>query len=217
MHTLQRRALRATNKVGWELQNLRDQLTEADRHRQQAEVRAEALTEALLVRKHRIAEMEAEQRRHAVSEAAERAAREGELTRSYEEREQLRAERDRLREEVALLQAELDRERQRALDAERRCTALENQLETAEEAAAEDGDDGSPAAELERLRAELDALRRQNTRPRTAHRDVCVTYAPRDRDWAEWVERVLTGQGHRVALRALSPTRHRLRPAPTSW
>ncbi|MFF8000964.1 hypothetical protein [Streptomyces sp. NPDC007917] len=53
VHGLQRRALQATNRSGWELQNLRDQLADADRRRQQAEVRAEALQ----ARKQRIAEV----------------------------------------------------------------------------------------------------------------------------------------------------------------
>ncbi|MGP3945625.1 FxSxx-COOH system tetratricopeptide repeat protein [Streptomyces sp. 6N106] len=134
VHTLQRRALQATNKVGWELQRLRDQLADADRQRQQAEVRAEALSEALLVRKQRIAEMEVEQRRIAVA-AADREARSAELDRLRQEREDLTAERDRLREEVARLQDALTQARRQALDAERRCEALEHQLQTEEEAA----------------------------------------------------------------------------------
>ncbi len=134
VHSLQRRALQATNKVGWELQRLRDQLADADRQRQQAEVRADALSEALLVRKQRIAEMEVEQRRIAVA-AADRGARSAELDRLRQEREDLTAERDRLREEVARLQDALTQARRQALDAERRCEALEHQLQTEEEAA----------------------------------------------------------------------------------
>ncbi|WPB90927.1 FxSxx-COOH system tetratricopeptide repeat protein [Streptomyces malaysiensis] len=134
VHTLQRRALQATNKVGWELQRLRDQLADADRQRQQAEVRADALSEALLLRKQRIAEMEVEQRRIAVA-AADREARSAELDRLRQEREDLTAERDRLREEVARLQDALTQARRQALDAERRCEALEHQLQTEEEAA----------------------------------------------------------------------------------
>ncbi|MGW7616908.1 FxSxx-COOH system tetratricopeptide repeat protein [Streptomyces antimycoticus] len=173
VHTLQRRALQATNKVGWELQRLRDQLADADRQRQQAEVRAEALSEALLVRKQRIAEMEVEQRRIAVA-AADREARSGELDRLRQEREDLTAERDRLREEVARLQDALTQARRQALDAERRCEALEHQLQTEEEAAgakaaAEDpvshrlwlAEEQATAAEerARRLEGELAALR----------------------------------------------------------
>ncbi|MGV9854209.1 FxSxx-COOH system tetratricopeptide repeat protein [Streptomyces sp. NPDC003442] len=134
VHTLQRRALQATNKVGWELQRLRDQLADADRQRQQAEVRAEALSEALLVRKQRIAEMEVEQRRIAVA-AADRETRRAELDRLRREREDVTAERDRLREEVARLQDALTQARRQALDAEQRCEALEHQLQAEEEAA----------------------------------------------------------------------------------
>ncbi|GDY45450.1 FxSxx-COOH system tetratricopeptide repeat protein [Streptomyces antimycoticus] len=173
VHTLQRRALQATNKVGWELQRLRDQLADADRQRQQAEVRAEALSEALLVRKQRIAEMEVEQRRIAVA-AADREARSAELDRLRQEREDLTAERDRLREEVARLQDALTQARRQALDAERRCEALEHQLQTEEEAAgakaaAEDpvshrlwlAEEQATAAEerARRLEGELAALR----------------------------------------------------------
>ncbi|GDY56537.1 ATP-binding protein [Streptomyces violaceusniger] len=134
VHTLQRRALQATNKVGWELQRLRDQLADADRQRQQAEVRAEALSEALLVRKQRIAEMEVEQRRIAVA-AADRETRSAELDRLRQEREDVTAERDRLREEVARLQDALTQARHQALAAEQRCEALEHQLQAEEEAA----------------------------------------------------------------------------------
>ncbi|MFE9061433.1 FxSxx-COOH system tetratricopeptide repeat protein [Streptomyces violaceusniger] len=145
VHTLQRRALQATNKVGWELQRLRDQLADADRQRQQAEVRAEALSEALLVRKQRIAEMEVEQRRIAVA-AADRGARSTELERLRQEREDLTAERDRLREEVARLQDALTQARRQALDAERRCEALEHQLQTEEEAAGAKADAEDPVS-----------------------------------------------------------------------
>ncbi|MCG0284403.1 FxSxx-COOH system tetratricopeptide repeat protein [Streptomyces sp. PSAA01] len=153
VHTLQRRALQATNKVGWELQRLRDQLADADRQRQQAEVRAEALSEALLVRKQRIAEMEVERRRIAVA-AADRGARGAELDRLRQEREDLTAERDRLREEVARLQDALAQARRQALDAERRCEALEHQLQTEEEAAGAKAAAEDPVAHRLRLAEE---------------------------------------------------------------
>ncbi|MBI0300766.1 hypothetical protein JBE04_41550 [Streptomyces sp. PRKS01-29] len=153
VHTLQRRALQATNKVGWELQRLRDQLADADRRRQQAEVRAEALSEALLVRKQRIAEMEVEQRRIAVA-AADREARSAELDRLRQEREDVTAERDRLREEVARLQDALAQARRQALEAEQRCEALEHQLQTEEEAAGARAETEDPAAPLLRLAQE---------------------------------------------------------------
>ncbi|KAK1182084.1 FxSxx-COOH system tetratricopeptide repeat protein [Streptomyces sp. NBS 14/10] len=147
VHGLQRRALQATNRTGWELQNLRDQLADADRQRQHAEVRAEALTEALQARKQRIAEMEIEQRQLAVSMSVERDGRGGRDGRGAEvellrdERERLRGERDRLKEEVARLQGELDQARRQALEAERRCEELEHQLQAGEEAAAEQAED----------------------------------------------------------------------------
>ncbi|QLH24081.1 FxSxx-COOH system tetratricopeptide repeat protein [Streptomyces sp. Rer75] len=145
VHALQRRALQVTNKVGWELQRLRDQLADADRQRQQAEVRAEALSEALLVRQQRIAEMEVEQRQIAVSASMERDEREAEVDRLRGEHEGLRTERDRLREEVARLQGELTQARRQALEAERRCEALEHQLQTEEEAAGAKAEAEDPA------------------------------------------------------------------------
>ncbi|MFS7876105.1 FxSxx-COOH system tetratricopeptide repeat protein [Streptomyces asiaticus] len=145
VHTLQRRALQATNKLGWELQRLRDRLADADRQRQQAEVRAEALSEALLVRKQRIAEMEVEQRRIAVA-AADRETRGAELDRLRQEREEVTAERDRLREEVARLQDALTQARRQALEAERRCEALEHQLQAEEEAAGAKAQSEEPAS-----------------------------------------------------------------------
>ncbi|MGW3570498.1 FxSxx-COOH system tetratricopeptide repeat protein [Streptomyces sp. NPDC000941] len=152
VHGLQRRALQATNRAGWELQNLRDQLADADRQRQHAEVRAEALTEALQARKQRIAEMEIEQRQLAVSMSVERDGRSGRDGRGAEvellrdERERLQGERDRLKEEVARLQGELGRARRQALEAERRCEELEHQLQAGEEAAAEQAEAEDPVA-----------------------------------------------------------------------
>ncbi|OMI40144.1 FxSxx-COOH system tetratricopeptide repeat protein [Streptomyces sparsogenes] len=146
VHGLQRRALQATNRTRWELQNLRDQLADADRRRQQAEVRAEALTEALQARKQRIAEMEVEQRQLAVAMSVERDGRGTEVELLRDERERLRGERDRLKEEVVRLQSELDQARRQALEAERRCEELEHQLQAGEEAAAEQAEAEDPVA-----------------------------------------------------------------------
>ncbi|MER7789513.1 FxSxx-COOH system tetratricopeptide repeat protein [Streptomyces sp. NPDC097640] len=146
VHGLQRRALQATNRSRWELQNLRDQLADADRRRQQAEVRAEALTEALQARKQRIAEMELEQRQLAVSMSVERDGRGAEVEVERGEQQRLRGERDRLKEEVARLQGELEHARRQALEAERRCEDLEHQLQTGEEAAAEQAGAEDPVA-----------------------------------------------------------------------
>ncbi|GAA2352794.1 FxSxx-COOH system tetratricopeptide repeat protein [Streptomyces cuspidosporus] len=146
VHGLQRRALQATNRSAWELQNLRDQLADADRRRQQAEVRAEALTEALQARKQRIAEMEVEQRQLAVAMSVERDGHGAEVELLRDERERLRGERDRLTEEVARLQSELDQARRQALEAERRCEELEHQLQAGEEAAAEQAEAEDPVA-----------------------------------------------------------------------
>ncbi|MCQ8834373.1 FxSxx-COOH system tetratricopeptide repeat protein [Streptomyces malaysiensis] len=152
VHAQQRKALRATNKVGWELQNLRDQLADADRLRQHAEVRAEALLEALLVRKQRIADMEVEQRRTAIT-AADPAAPSAEMAGLRQEREDLTAERDRLRAEVVRLQGALTEAKRQALEAERRCEALEHQLQTEEETAGENAESAADEAVADRLRS----------------------------------------------------------------
>ncbi|MFI0814439.1 FxSxx-COOH system tetratricopeptide repeat protein [Streptomyces sp. NPDC021098] len=217
VHTLQRRALQVTNKVGWELQRLRDQLADADRQRQQAEVRAEALSEALLVRKQRIAEMEVDQRQIAVSVSLERDEREAEVDRLREEHDGLRTERDRLREEVARLQGELTQARRQALDAERRCEALEHQLQTEEEAAAEHAEPEDPAAlrlaydwarqlerELMELRAREEAARSGAPLPR-APRAFAVVHAAEDRLWADWIAHVLRSNGQRVVAGGWDP------------
>lgn len=146
VHGLQRRALQATNRSRWELQNLRDQLADADRRRQQAEVRAEALTEVLLARKQRIAELELEQRQLAVSMSVERDGSGAEVELLRDEQQRLRGERDRLKEEVARLQGELEHARRQALEAERRCEDLEHQLQAGEEAAAEQAGAEDPVA-----------------------------------------------------------------------
>ncbi|MFF7649996.1 FxSxx-COOH system tetratricopeptide repeat protein [Streptomyces sp. NPDC007983] len=218
VHALQRRALQVTNKVGWELQRLRDQLADADRQRQQAEVRAEALSEALLVRQQRIAEMEVDQRQAALSASLERDEREAEVDRLRGEHEGLRTERDRLREEVARLRAELAQARRQALEAERRCEALEHQLQTEEEAAAEQA--GEPAElrlaydwarQLERELARLRAREKSaaadvaDDSPPAAPRSFAVVHADEDRLWADWIAHVLRSNGQRVAASLWGP------------
>ncbi|WP_184503228.1 FxSxx-COOH system tetratricopeptide repeat protein [Streptomyces botrytidirepellens] len=233
VHTLQRRALQATNRVGWELQRLRDQLADADRQRQQAEVRAEALSEALLVRKQRIAEMEVEQRQIAVSASLERDEREAEVERLRGEHEGLRTERDRLREEVARLQGELKQARRQALEAERRCEALEHQLQTEEEAAGEQAEAEEPVehrlrlahAWARQLEVELAQARAreggvvppegseaeatgvvQAGSDRLRH-PITVTYAGVHRPWAAWAAHRLKAAGvHEVTIRCWHPS-----------
>ncbi|MEU1801333.1 FxSxx-COOH system tetratricopeptide repeat protein [Streptomyces sp. NPDC019937] len=224
VHALQRRALQVTNKVGWELQRLRDQLADADRQRQQAEVRAEALSEALLVRQQRIAEMEVDQRQAALSASLERDEREAEVERLRGEQEGLRAERDRLREEVARLQGELTQARRQALEAERRCEALEHQLQTEEEAAAEQVEAEDPVEQRVRLayerarqlEEELARLRAREggsgARPDLvadslpqAPPPFVVVHAAEDRLWADWIAHVLRSNGQRVVPRRWDP------------
>ncbi|KUJ64406.1 hypothetical protein ACZ90_57600 [Streptomyces albus subsp. albus] len=170
---LQREALQVTDKVGWELQRLRDRLADADRRREQAETLAEVLTDALRERKARIAEMEVDQRRIGAAGAAEREAYGTEIARLRDTEEDLRAERDRLRAEVDRLQGQLDQARRQVMAAEWRCDELEHQLAAAEEKAAGAAVDDPYAEQLdlaeeqraaaqreaERLKAELAALR----------------------------------------------------------
>ncbi|MGW2330131.1 FxSxx-COOH system tetratricopeptide repeat protein [Streptomyces sp. NPDC001700] len=231
VHTLQRRALQATNRVGWELQRLRDQLADADRQRQQAEVRAEALSEALLVRKQRIAEMEVEQRQIAVSASLERDEREAEVERLRGEHEGLRTERDRLREEVARLRGELQQARRQALEAERRCEALEHQLQTEEEAAGEQAEAEAEDSvervyawarqlevELAQARAreggvvppegpEAEATGVVRAGSDRLRQPITVTYAGVHRPWAAWAAHRLEAAGaHEVTIRCWHPS-----------
>ncbi|MFC0599551.1 FxSxx-COOH system tetratricopeptide repeat protein [Streptomyces palmae] len=173
LRDLHREALRATDKVGWELQRLRDRLADADRHREQAETLAEVLTDALRERKARIAEMEVDQRRIAAAGAAEREAYGAEIARLRDTEEGLRTERDRLRAEVTRLQDQLDQARRQVMAAEWRCDELEHQLATAEEKAAgtamydpyaeqldlAEEQRAVAEREAERLRAEMASLR----------------------------------------------------------
>ncbi|WP_159043216.1 helix-turn-helix domain-containing protein [Streptomyces sp. NBRC 110028] len=218
VHALQRRALQVTNRVGWELQRLRDQLADADRQRQQAEVRAEALSEALLVRQQRIAEMEVDQRQAALSASLERDEREAEVDRLRGEHEGLRTERDRLREEVARLQAELAQARRQALAAERRCEALEHQLQTEEEEAAEQAEEPAElrlaydwARQLERELARLRAREKSaaadvaGDSPPATPRSFAVVHADEDRLWADWIAHVLRSNGQRVTASLRGP------------
>ncbi|MFD0386018.1 hypothetical protein ACFQ2B_37415 [Streptomyces stramineus] len=70
--SLHRAALRVSNATLYEVQILQDQLEDADRAHQQAEVREQALLEALQARQHRIAELETERKQLEISWTTER-------------------------------------------------------------------------------------------------------------------------------------------------
>ncbi|WP_053697009.1 FxSxx-COOH system tetratricopeptide repeat protein [Streptomyces sp. NRRL F-5755] len=173
---LQREALRATNKLGWELQLLRDRLAEADRRQRAAETNVEALTEALHARKRRIAELEAGHRRATARLEARHAAQEDEAVRT-------RAAQQRLRTEAARLRTALEEARGRAAAAERRCAELERQLAAAEEFVARTLERG-PGAGTTRF---------------------TISFAGPDRFWAVWVRHRLEINGHEAALQRWEP------------
>ncbi|MFJ4689505.1 response regulator [Streptomyces sp. NPDC091377] len=111
---------------------LEQQLAEADRVSRRSTARGDALGDALLDRKHRIADLEVRLNQLEAEWSAERLRAER-LAAANPDVPDLLHERDRLQEEVCRLSAQLhDAERQRD-EAEQRCTLLERQLEAVEE------------------------------------------------------------------------------------
>lgn len=112
---------------------LEQQLADADRDSRRSTVREDVLGEALLDRRHQIADLEVrlsqlEAEWHAERERADR------LADASPDLTALLHERDTLRDEVTRLTADLDATRRRRDQAEERCTLLERQLESVERA-----------------------------------------------------------------------------------
>ncbi|MFF8309555.1 coiled-coil domain-containing protein [Streptomyces lydicus] len=168
---LHREALRVSNKRLYEIQILQDKLEQADRNQQHAEMREQALLEALQTRQRRIAELQTERQALESTWISEKMnhAKEFEQARAREssQEEEIR----RLNSEVTRLEEELRIARQLTLEAEEKCTILENQLDQAEES-------GPSTEELrdittqelselrsmnENLQAQLDDLRKQSS------------------------------------------------------
>ncbi|MFC8131988.1 FxSxx-COOH system tetratricopeptide repeat protein [Streptomyces sp. NPDC057302] len=180
---LQRAALKATNKLGYELQVLKDQLLEADRQLQSAEASVEALSEVLVEKKRRIAEMDAEKQRLRLSFSVQQNEGRRELESLHTAHHRLLEERDRLLGEIAQLRGALDQAQRQAVETEQRCEALEHQMLAAEE---------TLAVEAE-AHAGADPGR------------FTISYAGPDRPWAVWIRHRLETIGHDAVIQSWDP------------
>lgn len=180
---LQRAALKATSKLGFELQVLKDQLADADRRLQSAEANVEALSEVLLDKKCRIAEMDAEKQRLTLSFTAQQGRDRQELESLRTRHDRLLEERDRLLEEISRLQLALVEAQHQAIAADKRCETLEGQMLVAED---------SLASEAERTSG-------------AAPGRFTVSYAGPDRPWAVWIRHRLEIIGYDAALQSWDP------------
>ncbi|MFI6090543.1 FxSxx-COOH system tetratricopeptide repeat protein [Streptomyces sp. NPDC051218] len=180
---LQRAALKTTSKLGYELQLLKDLLVDADRKLQSAEANVEALSEVLLDKKRRIAEMDAEKQRLQLSSIAQHSTDSQELESLHTAHHRLLEERDRLLGEIARLRGALDQAQRQAIEAERRCETLEHQMLAAEDT----------------LAAEAEA--RSGTDPGR----FTISYAGPDRPWAVWIRHRLETIGHDAAIQSWDP------------
>ncbi len=135
---LHRTALRATSPASGALQDLRDQLTEADRESRHFQQEARLLREVIRRAQEQLDEQQFRLRQLENAGAAERLAHRIELEQRSEDFESIRTERDALRESLTRHKAELEEAQRRAHEAELRCASLERQLETAETRAEED-------------------------------------------------------------------------------
>lgn len=111
---------------------LERQLAEADRMSRSSTARGDVLGDALLDRKHRIADLEVRLNQLEADWSAERERAE-KLAAAHPDVSELLQERDRLQEEVTRLFAQLHEAQQRRDEAEQRCTLLERQLATVEQ------------------------------------------------------------------------------------
>ncbi len=145
---LHRTALRATSPASGALQDLRDQLAEADRESRHFQQEARLLREVIRRAQEQLDEQQFQLRRLENAGAAERLAHRIALEQRSEDFEAMRTERDSLRESLARHKAELEEAQRRAREAELRCAVLERQLETAETEAEEDAARGEAASAL---------------------------------------------------------------------
>ncbi|MEG8279241.1 hypothetical protein [Streptomyces sp. AHA2] len=165
--TAHRQALASSNRKLHEVQQLQDQLEDADLRVQQAAIREQVLMEGLQLREQRIAQLEVKQLELTArweNETRQREALANELALtedSYAE------ELERLKAEVEQLRADLRRAKEESQQAEARCQLLEERLTEAEERAST-GQEAREASELEaaqravaEARAVADDLRRQ--------------------------------------------------------
>lgn len=135
---LHRTALRATSPASAALQDLRDELADADRESRHFQQEARLLREVVRRAQEQLDEQQFQLRQLKNAGAADRLAHRIELEQRSEDFESIRAERDALLESLTRYKAELEEVKRRAHEAELRCAALERQLETAETRAEED-------------------------------------------------------------------------------
>ncbi|MEE1797674.1 response regulator [Streptomyces sp. JV176] len=113
------------------VQIIEQQLADADHVSRRSSVRGDVLGDALLDRKHRIADLEVRLNHMEAMLTAER-ERAGQLAAAHPDVSELLGERDDLRQEVKRLGNELQEAQERRADAEARCDLLERQLEAVE-------------------------------------------------------------------------------------
>ncbi|MGW9498994.1 response regulator [Streptomyces prasinus] len=113
------------------VQIIEQQLADADHISRRSSVRGDVLGDALLDRKHRIADLEVRLNQMEATLTAER-ERAGQLVAAHPDLSELLGERDVLRQEVTRLGNELQEAREQRADAEARCDLLERQLEAVE-------------------------------------------------------------------------------------
>ncbi|MFH9553309.1 hypothetical protein [Streptomyces sp. NPDC017435] len=147
---LHRMALEKSNKQLYEVEILQDKLARADKEYRLAELREKALLEAMQIRQQRIAYLENETLQINSSLLEERAKSEA-LTDQLAQLTPSKEELSRLRKEVQELREQLTRSQELTEQADARCKKLENQLQSAEDAAQA----GQEARNQEELRTAL--------------------------------------------------------------
>ncbi|MFE7503582.1 response regulator [Streptomyces sp. NPDC057521] len=124
-------AIDAGSSPNHAVQIIEQQLADADHVSRRSSVRGDVLGDALLERKHRIADLEVRLNQMEATLTAER-ERAGQLAAAHPDVSELLGERDLLRQEVTRLGIELRVAREQRADAEARCDLLERQLEAVE-------------------------------------------------------------------------------------
>ncbi|WP_405978937.1 helix-turn-helix domain-containing protein [Streptomyces sp. NBC_00158] len=132
---LHRAALRAANPLAAELQELRDELAQADRESVRLKQEVRLLQEVVRTAHEKLDEQQAQLRKLENAGAADRLVHRAEMVRWSSDFEALSAERNELLETIAGLTAQLADAERRAWEAEARCADLEEQLELAEDRA----------------------------------------------------------------------------------
>lgn len=133
LRALHHAAVESSSSPRHAVEVLEQQLAEADRFARRSTAHGDVLGEALLDRRHRIADLEVRLNQLEAEWSAER-ARADALEAQAPDLAGLLRERDGLRQEVSRLSAELGEVRMRREQAEARCELLERQLETIETA-----------------------------------------------------------------------------------